>query len=178
MMYTFIWKSPSPSRCALGRALFASRRAAPSGRTSSCLSKCDSSVLVHGGVVTEHFLFQSLYLLSCCMIALAAHWLIHVLSADHLSHSLWGCSDMKWRGEVASLADGLKLFDFFAFGHESDDSVEHGADTSGIQSSHNHYFSLICGKLTEYGDLSSKIITILFFLTSSKNCPSSIPITS
>lgn len=87
------------------------------------------------------------------MIALAAHWLIHVLSADHLSHSLWSCSDMKGRGEVASLADGLELLDLFAFRHESNDSVKHGADTGGIQSRDNYYFTLICGKLTEYGDL-------------------------
>jgi hypothetical protein len=131
-VYAYLKKSPCLSRRALGRALFASRRTAPSRRTPSSLSKCDSSVLVHGGVVNEHFLFQSLYLLGCCVIAFAAHWLIHVLSSDHLSHSLWGCSDMKRRCEVASLADSLELLDLLAFRHESNDSVKHGADTCCI----------------------------------------------
>ena len=160
MMYTIIWKSPSPSRCTLGWALFASRRTAPSCRTSSSLSKCDSCIFVHGRVIIKHLCFQSLNLLGCCVIALAAHWLIHVLSSDHLSHSLWGCSDMKRRCEVASLADSLELFDLFAFRHESNDSIKHGAYTSGIQGCHNNHFTLICGKLTEYGDLKTTKIII------------------
>ena len=152
-MCLFIWKSPSSSRSALGWAFFASRRTAPSHRTSSCLSKCDSGVLIHRCIVTEHLSFQFRDLIGCCVIALATHRLIHVFTANHLSHTLWSCSNMKRCGKVASLADCLKLLDFFALRHESNNCVKHSADTGGIQSSHDHNFSLICGKLTEYGDL-------------------------
>ena len=78
------------------------------------------------------------------MIALPAHWLVHVLTAYHLSDVLGGCADVETRREIASLADSLQLLHLFALRHQLNDGLKHGAHTSGIQGGYNHHLALVC----------------------------------
>ena len=89
------------------------------------------------------------------VIALSAHWLVHVLSSNHLSHVLWSCADVKRGCVVAALADRLQLFDLLALWHQGDDGLEHGSHTSGVQGSNYDYLALVSCILTELSDLKA-----------------------
>ena len=87
------------------------------------------------------------------MIAFAAHGFVHVLAADHLSDALGRGPDVKRRGEVTPLADGLQLLYLLALGHQRDDRVEHGAHAGRVQRCHDHHLALVCRELTELSNL-------------------------
>jgi hypothetical protein len=111
------------------------------------------------------------------MIALPAHGLVHVLAADHLTDVLGSCADVETRREIASLADSLQLLHLLALGHQLHYGLKHSAHTGGVQGGHNHDLALVGCILAPGGYLERGEVK-LNRLTSSKNWPSSTPITS
>ena len=87
------------------------------------------------------------------MIALPAHGLVHVLTADHLGDVLGGCADVETRREIASLADGLELLHLLTLRHQLHNGLEHSAHTGGVQGGHNHDLALVGSMLAPGGHL-------------------------
>ena len=77
------------------------------------------------------------------MVALSAHRLVHVLTADHLSDVLGSCADVETRCEIASLADSLEFLNLLTLRHQLHYGLKHSTHTSGIQRGHNHNLPLV-----------------------------------
>lgn len=98
------------------------------------------------------------------MITLTAHRFIHVFTTYHLSDVLGCRADVERRCEVASLANGLELFDLLALGHQLNYGLKHCAHTSSIQSGHNHDLPLVCCILTPNSHLIQDYLSIITYV--------------